>query len=461
MSKEKNKYGLSRHVPADVALEIRQKSKFGCVICRNAIYTYEHINPVFVEAKVHDSTKMCLLCPNHQTESTSGRLPKNAIINAYEKVQKMDFTEKPKRFGFFNLYNKDPIVKFGSSSFQGYPSIVNADGINLLSIKVSDESICGFAINGLFLDETGTELFRIVDNEWIGNIEAWDVDIVSNSLKIRRKKGEIIFKCEISNTDNSIEITHLNMWASPFHIVVKNGDLIVGQYDLIHKSNIYYGIEADFQYGKCGMYLDSTSKMRLAAGLLRFYGGSSFISGTGITLGRGGGRAWIRKVWVSVSKNCSSLIEVKTPVRVEPQVFVIGTLDIKNVKYPDWEENEYYLNGHRLNSKPYSWGVLEQKSDSNLSIELFHISSNEKVDFERMEGFVGYWADDILDQPWADRVFECYVKAIDEEFGSEYQKRIKMYKVNMSEIIEESTPHTKKWIPPHCFSGVPLWKNSK
>jgi len=248
------------------------------------------------------------------------------------------------------------------------------------------------------------------------------------------------------------------MWSSPFHIVVNNGDLIVGQHDLENNSHIYYGIEADFRFGKCGIYLDSSSKVRLAAGPIKFYGGATFISGTGITLGRGGGSSRPRKISVSISENCPSLIEAVIPKRQSPQVFFVGTLVTKTVRYPDWEEKEFYLDGHRLQDKPHSWGVIV-KMDGNLPTELFHISSSEKVNFEQMEGFVGYWADDVLKQPWSDRVFDCYVKAIDEETGSEYQKRIKMYEANESEIVEEAMPHTKKWIPPHMFAGVSLWKN--
>ena len=87
MSSNKNKHGLSRTIREDVKLQIRQNSKFGCVICRAAIYTYEHIEPVFVDAKEHDPDNMCLLCPNHQAESTSGVLSKNRIKAMYSKIR--------------------------------------------------------------------------------------------------------------------------------------------------------------------------------------------------------------------------------------------------------------------------------------------------------------------------------------------------------------------------------------
>ena len=85
-----NKYGLSRTIPEDIKRQIRQRSKFGCLICRQAIYTYEHIDPVFVEASEHDPDCMCLLCPNHQRDSTDGVLSKSEIMEAYHHVQSSD-----------------------------------------------------------------------------------------------------------------------------------------------------------------------------------------------------------------------------------------------------------------------------------------------------------------------------------------------------------------------------------
>ena len=50
---QKNRHGLSRHIPASVTREVRQRSKFGCVMCRIGFYEYEHINPGALRRHAH------------------------------------------------------------------------------------------------------------------------------------------------------------------------------------------------------------------------------------------------------------------------------------------------------------------------------------------------------------------------------------------------------------------------
>ena len=146
-------------------------------------------------------------------------------------------------------------------------------------------------INAIFFDDTGSELFRIINNEWIGNTQFWDVNFVGISLTIRKKKGEILFSAEKDLKQNKVIITRLNMWSPPFHVLTDSGHLLVGQHDLQNSSFVYYGINAKLSGGKCGLYLNSKNNDVLAAGPLKFFGGDSHISGTGIHIGRGGGIA--------------------------------------------------------------------------------------------------------------------------------------------------------------------------
>ena len=58
-NKDANKHGLSRYIPTNIKLEIRRKSKFGCVMGRCGIYEYEHIIPEFYDATEHNPEYMC------------------------------------------------------------------------------------------------------------------------------------------------------------------------------------------------------------------------------------------------------------------------------------------------------------------------------------------------------------------------------------------------------------------
>lgn len=180
-----NKHGLSRNIPDPIKREIRQNSAFGCVVCRTAIYTYEHIDPAWSEATAHDSEKMCLLCPTHQDLSTKGRLPKEEIFEAYRRIKNSATPSRPRDPEFFTPYSLNFTIKLGTCSFTGFQSIININGRNVLSYQITDGTP-PYLVSGLFCDESGRELFRIVDNEWIGPVDVWDVEQTGRSLIIRR-----------------------------------------------------------------------------------------------------------------------------------------------------------------------------------------------------------------------------------------------------------------------------------
>jgi len=449
-----NKYELPRSIPAETKRKIRENSKFGCVICRCAIYTYEHIEPVFVDAEEHHPDKMCLLCSTHQQMSTGGSLSKLRIQKEYEKIKNASYedVQRPSNQGFFDLYGRTFNIKIGPTTFTNINSIINIDGENYLSLKPNPEEPNTFVINGKFQDEKGEELFEIVDNEWIGNHNIWDIDIVGSNLKIRRKRGEILFAMNKDLHTNSIEITHLNMWVPPFHITIDKKQLLVGQYE--KDKYVYYGIDGDFIHGKCGLFLNSRHTPVLSVDGWYAKGGETYIKGTGICIGRGAYQAKIRHISLYAPENCPKSVEY-TFSRSERQLFVSGVLEIKHIEYPHWKETLYLLNGLELESRPFSWGKIGENKQGQ-SIEVFHISGSEPNIFEHTRHFLGYWADDLLNQSWSDNLFECEVETYDEEI--KYIKRVKRSEMKNNKVINELSYETKQWFHPHQFAGIPVWK---
>jgi hypothetical protein len=279
--------------------------------------------------------------------------------------------------------------------------------------------------------------------------------MVGSALTIRKKQGEILFKCKKDLSTNKIIIMRLNMWVAPFHIKTEKEQLLVGQYDIKNNRHVYYGINGTFEYGNCALYLDSTKTSFLSLGAWYAEGGATYISGTGIRIGHGGGRTWLRNISIYKSENCPTFIEFHQQ-RKEAQLFVSGVLEIKTINYPDWTENEYYLHGYKLKSRPFSWGTIGVDSE-NKPIEVFHIGGNETAQLENSQGFLGYWADDLLEKSWSEQIFECSVW-VDEE-QNRYVKRVKRSNMGDLEIHSELNPETKHWFHPHEFAGVPVWKN--
>jgi hypothetical protein len=92
---ESDRFGLSRAIPPEVARKVRRRSKFGCVICRGAIYQYEHIDPEFKDATAHDPSHICLLCGGRHDRVTRGRISKATVSAKYAQVQASDQIRRP------------------------------------------------------------------------------------------------------------------------------------------------------------------------------------------------------------------------------------------------------------------------------------------------------------------------------------------------------------------------------
>jgi hypothetical protein len=113
---DKNQYGLSRYIPTSVRKEVRRRCGFGCVICGNAIITYEHMEPKFRDARRHEPSCITLLCGHHQQESSKG-------ILSVETIKEYDADPITRRRGFanyvFDLGGKTPELQLGPTKMLG------------------------------------------------------------------------------------------------------------------------------------------------------------------------------------------------------------------------------------------------------------------------------------------------------------------------------------------------------
>lgn len=116
----KNKYGLSRDIPADVKRAVRQACGYGCIICGAAIVEYEHVDPPFPEAREHDPRAIALLCPQCHAKVTRGFLAKQTVKEAL-----LDPVCKKKGYAseFFDIGRTHPKLVFlwGNHYQHSYP----------------------------------------------------------------------------------------------------------------------------------------------------------------------------------------------------------------------------------------------------------------------------------------------------------------------------------------------------
>lgn len=136
-----NKYGLSRQIPEAVKRQVRQQCGFGCVICGLGIIQYEHVDPEFHEAKVHDPSRMTLLCPRCHSKVTNKMWSK-------QKVKEAMKNPKPLSQGFSNeildIGTKFPRINFAGSVMENCSIPVMIKSVPLFRLNPLEKMVVLF-----------------------------------------------------------------------------------------------------------------------------------------------------------------------------------------------------------------------------------------------------------------------------------------------------------------------------
>jgi len=179
-----NAYGLSRDIPAEVKRLVRQRCGFGCVICGLGIVQYEHVDPEFKDARVHDPDAMALLCPQCHAKVTTGMWSKAKVKLAIRspKCKQAGYTRE-----FFDFVEDHPSLRFGGVLLSNCPTPIEVQGHPLFSIKPPEEPDSPFRFSGLFTDSTGKVTLVIEDNEWMASSSSWDVEVQGRTITIRER----------------------------------------------------------------------------------------------------------------------------------------------------------------------------------------------------------------------------------------------------------------------------------
>ena len=310
----KNIYGLSRDIPEDAKQQVRQNSKFGCVVpnCRNAFYEYEHIIPEFKDAKEHDPNCICLVCPNHNPRRP-GKLwnqnySKEQILKYYAITRNSANVPAPKNIDFFSGFEEAPTIIIGKSTFNNTESIFNINGKNVFSFQKNQDDnpfAPKITFSGVLQDSQGNELFTINKNEWSSPTYHWDIKTLNGEIQIWDKLKKLVFSAIKIPQSNAIQIKYIDIWIAPFHVSIINDDLAVGRYSADGNEYLYLAVNGDFEHGKCSIYLNPYeffdnpvfSEIQVDGN-----GGLTMV-GNGIWLGRGGGRMLLRNIKVYNSDN--------------------------------------------------------------------------------------------------------------------------------------------------------------
>lgn len=191
MMNEINIHGLSRTIPENIKRQVRQECGFGCVICGLAIATYEHIDPLFKNAKRHDPSKISYLCGSCHDRITRGAWSKQKVMDA-----RLDpWCNRHNRcHDSFDISIPHPVIWVGPNEIININKILSVDDHVILSIEPPEQPGAPYSISGEFYDDSGNLLFIIDRNEWVGSIENWDIETVGRTITIRKGPGKIALR---------------------------------------------------------------------------------------------------------------------------------------------------------------------------------------------------------------------------------------------------------------------------
>lgn len=236
-----NKFGLNRNIPQEIKREVRRRCGFGCVICGAIITEYEHIDPEFKDASVHDPSKITLLCPNHHAEVTKGIIDKSYILerNANPIAKTLGYSS-------YNhpIFRDLPVLNLGGGiSFSNVIVPLHFNGIDIVSFHAPEQGSEVIQVSAILNDESGVNSLTIDNNEWRVNSGVWDFENKGNRYMFRDDTGKS-YLCISFNPPVGFNIENMSTVIDGKQVKVDSDGV---SFDGLHLSrcsscNSYYGI---------------------------------------------------------------------------------------------------------------------------------------------------------------------------------------------------------------------------
>lgn len=232
-------------IPLPMQRAIRQRCRFGCVLCGKPIYQYHHLLG-FDLGVGHVADEITLLCPDHHADFTAGRIPQSVITRANANpVNRGRRHCKPWKFHpHYGAYS----VTLGNVRLMGIPYqaeywAVLVNSIPLITIGQQDDVVL---LSVIIRDIDGNVQVQIDENELTYRTDSWDVEFVGSQLTIRRDRGKIAFQAAFGGQD-AIHIRRATLISDGIAILLheKRGVEVLGTYGRI--ANI------DFRGGDFGL----------------------------------------------------------------------------------------------------------------------------------------------------------------------------------------------------------------
>ncbi|TCR69598.1 HNH endonuclease signature motif containing protein [Rhizobium sp. BK376] len=220
---ETNRYGLSRDIPSSVKKQVRQACSFGCVVCGQIPYDYDHLRIPFADAREHDPDDIVLLCDACHRRKTAHILSTDMILLA---MKHRTAAQSPTRFKLSALKH-DFCVSWAGNLIEANKNVILVDGVPILSFAPTDNPLEPILISGSFSDRYGNVVCEIDQNEFLAkSASLGDLTVVSNRFTFRMPDGKIALQYSLS--DSILDIKDIFHTKNDAYVYGKNGRLQVG-----------------------------------------------------------------------------------------------------------------------------------------------------------------------------------------------------------------------------------------
>lgn len=218
-----------RHIPAEVQRAVRQRSKFGCVICRAGFYEYEHIDPVFADAREHDPSRICCLCPSCHSAVTRGQRSKSSVAAAYATVQSATLDQVGNPVGPIDFYGGQAELRIGGLTYSPMVrTVLRYHGTEIIRVDPGEDGSPG-RISAIFTDDSGEPTLGLNNNAWEGSTENWDIQVVGRRITVTTQAGRVALRLRL-DPPGVVVVEQLDMRVEDSHLLVTEQAYAAGRY---------------------------------------------------------------------------------------------------------------------------------------------------------------------------------------------------------------------------------------
>ena len=260
--REKNRFGLRRHIPAAIRREVRSRSRFGCVVCRSGFYQYEHIEPDFEDAQQHDPARICCLCASCHDAVTRGQSSKALVRQRYDEIQNAPPHKVDPPLGPLDFHDGNAGLLIGGLLYRpAVTTVLRYHGKNVIRVRPGRLGEPG-GISAVFTDRSGRPVLWLIENQWMGSLDNWDVEVVGSRITVRRNLGEIALQLRL-DPPGLLIVERLDMRYGSAHLLVTEFTYAVGRY-IGGDSLAWFHAELEIpSYARDGIAIEFTSSEEL------------------------------------------------------------------------------------------------------------------------------------------------------------------------------------------------------